>query len=292
VKPRSFTYHRPERLSEATALLAEHAEDAKILAGGQSLLPMLNFRLASPAHLVDVNRISAIGRIEVTDSGVAIGAGVRQRSVELSPDIALGYPLITSALRQVAHLQIRNRGTVCGSLAHADAAAELPAVMVALGAQLVARSSAGQRLIPAADFFEFHLGTALRADELLVEVRVPAPPAGSQGCFVELARRRGDFALVGVAAQVHFDTDGRVNDASLVFSGVAPTPLPLPLAAEIAIGSTLEDELLAEVQEAVRRALDPPGDVHASGAYRRQVAGTLARRALASLRDGRRDGDD
>ncbi|HVB06779.1 MAG TPA: xanthine dehydrogenase family protein subunit M [Acidimicrobiales bacterium] len=284
MKPRQFEYHRPRRLDEALGLLAEQGEEAKVIAGGQSLIPMLNFRLAAPAHLVDINAVEELGTLTFTPDGVRIGATVRQHALEQAPDAALSYPLLTSALGQVAHLQIRNRGTVCGSLAHADSAAELPATMVALDATMVARSVRGERRIPAREFFEFHLGTALEADELLTAVEVPASPPRSAGTFVELARRAGDFALVGAAAQASFSEGGRVLAAALSCSGVAPTPLLLEEAAAIATGSALEDEVLMEVDQAVRRAVDPPADVHASASYRRVVAGTLARRALGELR--------
>lgn len=285
MKPRTFNYHRPDSLEEALGLLAQHADEAKVLAGGQSLLPMLNFRLASPAHLLDINRIAALGGLAYDNDALAIGAIVRQRAVENTPDVALSYPLLRSALTQVAHLQIRNRGTVCGSLAHADASAELPAVMVTLGASMVALSARAKREIPAEEFFEFHLGTALAADELLAEVRLPPPPAGSYGTFVEVARRAGDFALVGAAVQATISDDGVVRALRIACTGVAPTPLLVPDAAAVALGSNLSDSVLLEVDQAVRRVLDPPGDVHASASYRKVVAGTIVRRALAALRD-------
>jgi carbon-monoxide dehydrogenase medium subunit len=245
---------------------------------------MLNFRLASPAHLVDINRVEGLDKLEFSKDAMRIGATVRQRAVELAPDAALSYPLVARALPQVAHLQIRNRGTICGSLAHADAAAEMPTVMVALGATMVARSARGERLIPAASFFEFHLGTALQADELLVEVRLPAPVGRATGTFVEIARRAGDFALVGAAVQVAFGEVGEVSDLRVVCSGVAPVPFAIEGAAQLVVGNELRDELLIELQQLVGRSLDPPEDVHASAAYRRAVAGTLVRRALEQLR--------
>jgi carbon-monoxide dehydrogenase medium subunit len=284
VKPRLFEYHRPRHLDEALAILTEQSDEAKVLAGGQSLMPMLNFRLSSPAHLVDINAIDGLDSLSFAPDAMRIGATVRQRTVERAPDVALSYPLVARALTQVAHVQIRNRGTICGSLAHADAAAEMPAVMVSLGATMVARSERGERLIPAKEFFEFHLVTSLQADELLTEVRVPAPAPRSFGTFVELSRRAGDFALVGAAAQVTFTASGTVSAVSLTCSGVAPTPFALEQAAALAVGEELDDEMLMEVDQAVRRAVDPADDVHASANYRRVVAGTLVRRALQALR--------
>ena len=284
MKPGLFTYHRPSTVEEAVALLAEHGDEAKVLAGGQSLLPMLNFRLARPAHLIDINRVAGLDALHFTEAEMRIGATVRQRTVERAPDVVVSYPLLARALPQVAHLQIRNRGTVCGSLAHADAAAELPAVMVTLGATIVARSPRGERLIPAEHFFEFHLGTALAADELLTEVRVPAPTTLSSGTFIEVARRAGDFALVGAAVQATYGEGGSLSALRIACSGVAPVPFALDEAARLGVGAPLSDELLIEIQEATRRAVDPPDDVHAPASYRRSVAGAVVRRALEGLR--------
>lgn len=291
MKPRPFAYHAPNTLEEVLGLLTTHAEEAKILAGGQSLVPMLNFRLASPAHLIDINGVAGLDGFSVGTDGMSIGATVRQRSVERSAEVAAGYPVLSEALGQVAHVQVRNRGTVCGSLAHADASAELPAVMLALDAEMVARSAHGERRIAAADFFEFHLGTALAPDELLTEVRVPPVTGRVGGTFVEVARRAGDFALVGAAVHVERADDGRVSRARIVCSGVAPVPQPLAEAAQLAMGSDLGDALLLEIDQLVRRSLDPPGDVHASASYRKVVAGTLVRRALAKIRDELEVGD-
>src|SRR5262245_14743398 len=193
MKPSRFTYHAPRDLKEALDLLAEYGEDAKVLAGGQSLLPLLNFRMASPDHLVDINSIPDLSQPRRRDDGWSIPALARQRSVERSPEINEALTLLPQALTQVAHPQLRNRGTVCGSLAHGDAAAELPATMLALGARMRIWSRESQRTVPVEDFFLFHLTTAIEPNELLVEVQIDEPPAGTHTSFTEFAARRGDF---------------------------------------------------------------------------------------------------
>lgn len=285
MKPRDFVYHRPASVSEILELLDEFGDDAKILAGGQSLIPMLNFRIASPGHLIDINNVPGLDNLSLGDDGLRLGATVRQRTVENSPEVVLSYPIMSRALLQVAHPQIRNRGTICGSVAHADSSAELPSVMVVLGAELVARSHRGDRTISVDEFFEFHLGTALKSDEFLAEIRLPRLARRAFGTFVEVARRTGDFALVGVAAQVTIDDDGRVTDSRIACSGVSQVPLLLAEVAQLTIGTDLRDDLLMEIDHMVRGMIDPPDDVHASTAYRRVVAGAIVRRALTQLRD-------
>jgi carbon-monoxide dehydrogenase medium subunit len=292
VKPRYFEYHRPTSIDEVLELLSEYGDEAKILAGGQSLIPMLNFRIASPAHLIDINSVTELDQLNLTPRGVQIGATSRQRTVENAPEIALSYPLVRRALVQVAHPQIRNRGTFCGSVAHADASAELPSVVLALDAQIIARSSRGERTISAEEFFEFHLVTALASDELLFEVKLPPLAAGSNGTYVEIARRAGDFALAGVAVQAVIDESGTVESLRMACSGVGPVPQLLEEAAQLAIGSDLSDELLLEIDSIVRTTIDPPDDVHASANYRRVVTGTVVRRALKQLRDEARTSHD
>jgi carbon-monoxide dehydrogenase medium subunit len=197
VKPAPFTYHAPASAEEALALLAEHGDDAKVLAGGQSLLPLLNFRLARPGHLIDINRLPGLDAVERTPTGWRIPALVRQRTAERSAELAAAAPLLTDALRQVAHPQIRNRGTVCGSLAHADSAAELPSVMVALDAQMTIATASGPRQVSADEFFQFHLTTAVEPEELLLAVEFGDPGPGTYTAFEEFAPRRGDFCLGG-----------------------------------------------------------------------------------------------
>src|SRR6184192_127038 len=281
MKPAPFDYFAPATLDEALALLAEHGGDAKPLAGGQSLLPAMNFGLARPAVLVDLNRISELAYVRA-ESGVAIGAMTRQRVVERSDVVARAAPLLAEALPSIAHPQIRNRGTVGGSLAHADPAAELPAVMLALDARLEARSRSGTRTIPATAFFTGLFGTALMPDELLVEIALPPLPPGSGTAFVEVARRHGDYALVGAAVVVTLDERGRCRDARIALLSVGGGPVLAAEAMKLCVGESPSDEMLrATAEVAATRDIDPPSDIHASAAYRRRLAAVLTRRALA-----------
>jgi len=226
MKPPRFSYHDPATAEEALGLLAAHGDAARVLAGGQSLMPLLNFRLARPGHVIDVNRVAALATVSPgPDSGLRIGALVRQRTLERSPLIRERSPMIGQAMPFVGHPQIRTRGTLGGSLAHADPAAELPAVMVALGARLTLRSARGQRTVAAEDFFVAALTTALAPDELLTEVALPPWPARTGSSVQEVAIRLGDFALGGVAAALTLDAQGRVAGARVVCFGVGPRPL-------------------------------------------------------------------
>jgi carbon-monoxide dehydrogenase medium subunit len=286
MKPGPFTYHAPRSLDAALALLAEHGDEAKVLAGGQSLVPMLNFRLAQVEHLVDINRIGPEFATPTVGAGtVTIPALARQRVVERSPEVAAVLPVFAKALPQVAHPQIRNRGTVCGSCAHADPAAELPTVMSVVDSTFRIASARGTREVGADDFFQFHLTTALEPDELLTEVAIKVPPPGTRMAFQEFATRRGDFALVAVAASATVDDSGTVTSCRIAAAGVAPTPQRLFDAEATAVGSALDDESLAAAQAAASAAVDPTGDIHASAAHRRRLTGVLVRRALADLRD-------
>lgn len=280
MKPASFKYAAPESVGEALDLLAEHSHDGKVLAGGQSLVPLLNMRLARPAVLIDLNRVAGLDYIREDNGTVAIGAMTRQRTVERSPMVREKLPLLWEAIRFVGHPQIRNRGTVGGSLAHADPSAELPAVAVASGATLVARSPRGERTLDAEEFFVSYLATALEPDELLTEVRFPVH--GHRGtAFLEVSRRHGDYALAGVAAMVTV-RDGRCEDARLAFTGVGPVPIRIPEAETALTGRAPTDGVFAEISGIVSTRLDPDSDIHASADYRRRVSGTLAARALAA----------
>ncbi len=285
MKPPRFAYHAPATVGEATAVLAEHADDAKVLAGGQSLVPMLNFRLAAPGHLVDINRLPGLDRIERTGSGWRIGALVRQRAAERSPGLAAGVPLLTEALRQVAHPPVRNRGTVCGSLAHGDSAAELPSVMVALGARMSLVRAGGSRQVGADDFFQFHLTTVIEPDELLTGVEFDEPPPRSYAAFGEFALRQGDFCLAGAAITATFGPGGQVERCRVVAAGVAPVPLRLAAVERLVTGSELDAPVLAAAQEAAGREVDPPGDARADADYRRHLLSVLVRRALGTVRE-------
>jgi carbon-monoxide dehydrogenase medium subunit len=280
VKIPRFEYHRPESLDEVLVLLAEHGDDAKILAGGQSLLPMMALRLAAPAHVVDIGRVRGFETLSLGDSGgVTLGALVRQVTAERSPDIAQRAPLVHDAAPHIAHRAIRTVGTVCGSIAHADPAAEMPAVALAAGATMVAKSTSGTREIAADDFFLGYLHTALRPEELLAEVRFPVWPATATGAVVEVSRRHGDYALVGLACRVGID-GAVITGAALAFFGVGATPARVTEAERGLVGQPLSDDLFAEVAKVVSASLSPAADIHASAGHRRHLAGVLTRRAL------------
>ena len=283
MKPSRFAYHAPSSVAEALQSLSEHADEAKVLAGGQSLMPLLSFRMATPEHIIDINRLPGMDAHERTASGWYIPALVRQRTIERSNVLAEEVPLLRQALLKVAHPQIRNRGTVCGSLAHADPAAELPAVMTALGARMRVASLSGERTVAAEDFFVFHLTSALEPDELLVGVEVDALKPRTRTSFQEYAPRHGDFALASVAAVVTQAQDGTVEYCRLVASGVAATPQRLHATEEVVLGTRLDSAELVAAERAVHGEVSPTGDVHASAAYRRQLVSALARRALAEI---------
>ena len=279
MKPPRFDYHAPESLAEALDLLADSGPDARILAGGQSLVPVLNFRLARPQVLIDINRIPELAGIEDRGDRLVIGAMTRQREIETSDSVARAVPLLHEATRYVAHLPIRTRGTVGGSIANADPAAEDPAVAAALEATMVCRSRRGERRIAAAGFFVDVLTTALEPDEMLVAVEFPGIPDGAGAAFAEISRRDGDFALAGVAAQITV-SNGRVSDARIAACGVGPAPMRFRNAEEILLDSAGEPETMDAAADAVAASCDPHDDVHASAAYRRQLAAAMTRRAL------------
>lgn len=280
MKPPPFEYHAAASVDEAVALLAEHGDEAKILAGGQSLLPLLGIRLAKPEHLIDIGRIAELSQMTINGS-VRIGAGVRQRTAERSAELSTANPLLAKAIPLIGHVPIRSRGTIGGSVAHADPAAELPAAMLLNNAEMVLRSTKGERVVAAADFFESFLVTATEPDELLVELRIPAFPTGAGASFREIVRRNGDFALVGAGAIVGLDAGtGTINDARLAFIGVAGTAVRSPEAEALLVGQAPSAELLAAAAQAAADAIDPSSDIHATGAYRRHVARVLAGQVL------------
>ncbi len=288
MKPPRFDYRAPESLAEALDLLAENGPDARLLAGGQSLVPALNFRLARPGVLIDINRVRELSGIDDRGDCLRIGAMTRQRKIETSTTVARAAPLLREATGYIAHLPIRTRGTFGGSLAHADPAAEDPAVAVALGAAMICRSRRGERRIDAEAFFVDVLTTALEPDEMLAAVELPKAGNRNTGAaFAEISRRDGDFALAGVAAQIVL-ADGRVREARIAACGVSPAPRRLRAAEEIVTGSACEPAALDAAAEAVAQAADPHDDVHASAAYRRQLAAAMAQRALrqACIRAG------
>jgi len=279
VKPVDFDLHQPGTVGAALVLLARHGDDAKVLAGGQSLVPLLNFRLARPDHVIDIGRVPALGELRRTPAGFVVGAMVRQSQAAGSPAIAARCPLLAAALPQIAHPPIRARGTICGSLAHADPAAELPSVAVALDATFVAVSTRGRRELAARDFFQGYLTTALQADELLSEVHFPACPPATGAAFHEVSRRRGDYAMAGVAAQVTLE-EGAIADVRICVSGVAGVPVRCTGSEQALAGRRADPGPLRLATDAALDILDPVGDLHATASYRKHVAGVLLRRAV------------
>lgn len=285
MKPLKFDYRDPESLDEALDLLAEHGGDAKILAGGQSLMPMLAMRLAYPGLVVDINRIKALRRFQRVGDDWTLGALVRHATAEDSVGLMEDAPVIRKAMHWVGHRSIRNRGTIVGSLAHADPAAEMPAVMTALEATATACSASGRRTIPVADLFEMPMVSRLEEDEMLLEVAFAARPAAEGSAVVEVARRHGDFALAGVVALVALEEGGRIASASLVSFATGPRPVRLTRSEEALIGTEPGDATLAEAGKAAADAIEPADDLHATAEYRRSVTDVLVRRALAAAID-------
>jgi carbon-monoxide dehydrogenase medium subunit len=278
VKPPPFRYSAPTTVAEAVGLLVEHADDEpRVLAGGQSLVPLMNFRLAQPGHVVDLRRVSELAGIRVQDDAVVLGAMTRQAAVEDSPEIAVAAPLLAEAIGFVAHRPIRNSGTIGGNIAHADPAAELPVVALALDAQLVATGPGGTRRIPAAEFFRGPFTTQLDPDEILTEVRLRRRGGGH--AFVEFARGHGNFAIVAVAVVVEV-ADGRVGSASIALGGVGPTAVRATAAEELLTGAAVTTVDIAAVADAAVAGLTPAGDVHASAVTRTDLARVHVRRAL------------
>jgi carbon-monoxide dehydrogenase medium subunit len=280
MKTPRFEYHAPRSVEEVLGLLAEHGDEAKVLAGGQSLVPLLAMRIARPAHLVDINNVEGLTGIAERNGFVAFGALAREREAEGSALVSQHLPVMAAALPHIGHISIRNRGTVCGSIAHADALAELPAVARITGAEMVVKSTTGERVVSAEDFFQGHFTTALGDEELLTEVRMPKGPAGAGWAFEEVARRRGDFALVGVAAMVALDGAGKVAEGRLCLIGVADRPLQASAAEASLVGREPSAENLVAAAEEAVRDLEPPSDIHGSGEYRRQLARVTVRRSL------------
>jgi carbon-monoxide dehydrogenase medium subunit len=274
-----FEYACPTSISEAVALLAAHDGEAKPLAGGQSLVPMLAFRVAAPSLLVDLRKLEELRQIRITQDGVALGAMVRWRDILEDARLATAHPLLVAAVEHVAHYQIRNRGTVGGSMAHADPAAEMPGIAVTCDAQIGVIGKAGSRVIAAGDFFQGPLMTALKADEIITEIRLPAWPAKRRFGFQEFARRRGDFALA--AAAVFYDDDnGAARNAHIGVIGVGDRPTRLPSVEAVLNGQKINEAVIAKAEAATSAAVDPRDDIHASGAYRKALVGVMVERAL------------
>jgi carbon-monoxide dehydrogenase medium subunit len=279
VKPAPFDYHAPATVAETVGLLAGLGDEAKLLAGGQSLVPMLALRLARPEHIVDLNRVSELFRVEHADGVLTVGAMVRHATAARHPEIVAAAPLLARAAPYIGHFQIRNRGTVGGSLVHADPAAEHPAVAVALDAEMEAIGPSGARRIPAAEFFESTFMTTLAPDEVLVAIRYPDWGPGSGFAVEEVARRSGDFALAGVGCGVQV-ADGAITRSAVAMLGVAGTPVRLGAAENALTGAHVQGLAIADIARDAVAMLQPPTDVHAGGDYRKQIAAMLVTRAL------------
>jgi carbon-monoxide dehydrogenase medium subunit len=283
MKPSPFAYHAPNTTDEAAEILGNDPEDSRLLAGGQSLVPMLNLRLVSVGNLVDLNCIPGLNHVRVEAGSVVIGALARQSDVEHSKEIRNALPVLSTAISNVAHSQIRNRGTVVGSLCHADPAAEIPAVWLALGGALTAQSTAGKRNIRPEDFFVSAFTTTLKPNEVVTEVRFDRTNGATGWSFEEVTKRPGDFALVGAVTRVTLDGGGSVSDARVVAFGVGSKPMRIPGSEEQLIGaraSAVDDKLLDKAAAEVSATVNPTDDIHATGEYRRHVAGVLTRRGL------------
>jgi CO/xanthine dehydrogenase FAD-binding subunit len=280
LKPSNFEYLAPRTLDEGVALLAQHGGRAKVLAGGQSLIPLLNFRLAQPDLLVDINHLTQLDYVREWDGGLALGSLTRQHVVESSPIIRGRCPVLAEACHLIGHLPIRHRGTLGGNLAHADPASELPALMLALDAELDLTSQGGRRTLPAERFFTGPLQTAMHPGELLTEVRIQGLPPRTGGAFVEVTRRSGDYALVGVAAIITLNELGRCQRARVALCGVGPTPMRAQDAEQVLLGEVVSGDVLAEAAQRGADATDPTSDVHASAAFRRKLTRYTARQAI------------
>ncbi len=278
-----FSYHRPDTVDEVLELLGRYGSDAKVLAGGQSLLPVMALRLGQPDHLIDISRVNELGHLRLNDAMVHVAANITHATAEDSSLVATELPLVAAAMPWIGHRAIRNRGTICGSLAHGDPAAELPAVALALEATLVVRSRRGERSIPASQFFLGFLTTALEPDELLCEVRFPVTSPWATSAVHEVARRHGDYAMVGLAAVIEQSGAGIVEHAALSFFAVGSTPVRARAAEAALVGQPLRPDAIAAAVSCARLELDPPTDNHASSQYRRHVAGVVLERTLRSM---------
>ena len=281
MKPGPFTYHAPTAKAEVLELLGDEDHDVRLIAGGQSLVPMMNFRLAAPEVLVDLGRVSELRALSHDGDTLSVAAGVRQSELLRDRDVATRWPLLAEGVRHIGHPQVRTRGTVCGSLAHHDPTAELPALAVALDARMTVDGPGGRRTVAAEDFFVSYYEVALEAGEMLTDVQFPPTPAGSGWSFHEVARRRGDFALAGVAVLMTPDDGGNVGDSRVVLLGVDARPFRARAVEEALSGQRVDESLLGEIGPLVAGAVHPNSDTHASGEYRAELAAELTTRAVA-----------
>jgi len=283
MKPAPFRYVAAQSVEQALALKAEHGDEARFLAGGQSLVPTMNFRLTQPAMLIDINPLTALAGLKNgAGDHVRIGALTRYRTLERDSTVADRVPLIAEALPHIAHPQIRNRGTIGGNLAHADPASEMPAIVLGLGGRLRAQSVRGERWIDASDFFIGALTTALAADEMLMELELPAAPPRSGSCFMEVSRRRGDFAMMGVACTVRLDADGRCAQARIALCNAGEGPVFAAQASESLVGGAIDAARIADAAKLVQGEIEPGGSIHASKEFQRHLAGVLIKRTLTT----------
>ena len=280
MKPPLFEYRAPQSVADAVALLGENP-GAMVLAGGQSLVPAMNFRLANPSHLVDLQKIDGLDTVEIGSDAITVGAMVRHRDLELDDRVHAAHPLIREVMAHVAHVPIRNRGTVVGSLCHADAAAEMPLLLLLTGGSVTAVGPDGERTIAADEFFQFHMTTTRRPDELILSARFPIPAAGSGAAFDEFARRHGDYAIAALGAIVEKAGDGTANRVALCACGVGSRPIRLAEAESALTGTMLGESDLAAAAEAAAGQVTAPDDMHATTAYRKRLLGSLVKRVVA-----------
>jgi CO/xanthine dehydrogenase FAD-binding subunit len=278
MKPANFAYHDPATIDDTLDLMSQYGDQARPLAGGQSLVPLMNFRLVRPAHLIDLNGVSKLNYLKTEDAVLRIGAMTRQRDLERSADVAEHWPLLRDATAFIGHIQIRNRGTVGGSLAHAFPSAELPMAMVVLDASFVLRAKNHQRTVGAEDFFLSYMTTVLEPGELLAEIRVPPLPLHTGWSYQEVSRRHGDFALAGAASVLALDANGHIQHARLTLTGT--TPIRATRAEQLLLGQKLSESLFREAARRATEGIEQDSDIHASAAYRRNACEALARRAL------------
>jgi aerobic carbon-monoxide dehydrogenase medium subunit len=278
--PGKFSYHAPATIPEAVALLGEYGGDAKVLAGGQSLIPLMRFRLAQPEHIVDINRIDGLSYIREIDGALRIGALTREADLDASPLVHERYPLLADAIAVIADPLVRNLATICGNIAHADPANDHPAAMLAYRAEVVAEGPNGRRTIPIDDFFVDTFVTALEPDEVLVELRIPAPTERSGGAYQKLERKVGDYAIAGVAAQLTLDADGSVSQAGIALTNLGPIPIRAAAAEEALLGRIPDEDVIDTAAQLAAAAADPVDDLRGPADYKRAVTRTLAKRAL------------
>ena len=280
MKPSAFEYFDPSTVREALELLQRHSDDAKILAGGQSLIPMMNFRVARPKVLIDINKIKELDYIREEKDELVIGSLVRERALEVSPVVGKKCPILAEAISQIGHLPVRTRGTIGGSLVHADPSAEIPVVICALGGRMKVVGPLGERTLAADEFFLTYLTSALEPGEILVEVRIPTLPANTGWSFTELSRRHGDFGIVVVASILFMENKEACRKASIALGGVAPTPIRAAAAEKILAGRKLTEELIREAGVKAAGATEPESDYHASAEYRKDMARVFTQRSL------------